>query len=276
MRTSIKYFGVAFLGLIGLNCSLNENQIVDPTHDTLVITAAAATPDAVVTDSLPVSSNDEVTFSTIVRATLNKKDLSIAVRADIESPSDQTVITSAILHDDGILPDSIAGDGAYAGSISITINSNFFGELNANISAESATSIAPMRQIPILVRRRNSNPVMTAVQMPDSVQLGVSTQTIEITCTANDSDGLSDITKMQFTSFRLPDTITARGIFQLFDDGGANGATGNTDRVANDGVYTLSVQLPPSTIKATYRFVFQAFDATKAGSNILTHEIVVH
>ncbi|MFA6540936.1 MAG: hypothetical protein WCT99_04975 [Bacteroidota bacterium] len=276
MSTSIKNIGIATLAIIGLHCSLKENQIVDPTHDTLVITSAAVTPDAVVTDSLAVSSNDEVTFSTIVRVSLNKKDLGITVRADIESPLNQTVIATAMLHDDGILPDITAGDGAYAGLIAVTINSNFFGELNANITAESPASTAPMQQIPILIRRKNSNPVLTDVQMPDSIQLGVSTQTFEITCTASDSDGLSDILKIQFKSYRLPDTLANKEPIEMFDDGGSNGAAGNTDRTANDGIYTLSVQLPPSTIKATYRFVFQGFDATKAESNILTHEIVVH
>jgi hypothetical protein len=56
----------------------------------------------------------------------------------------------------------------------------------------------------------------------------------------------------------------------MFDDGVSGG-----DTVANDGIYSLRVSLPPTTVTGTYRFEFQAVDRSAASSNIIVHRLTV-
>jgi hypothetical protein len=125
----------------------------------------------------------------------------------------------------------------------------------------------------LLVEKNNSPPILFNLIAPDTLTVIDVTQQFRLSVAVSDSDGISDVIKVFFNSTK-PDGNPANGNpFYMYDDGNTEGTSG--DEKANDGVYSLIIQMPSSTIKGKYRFEFQAIDRSNANSNILTHYLVV-
>jgi len=92
---------------------------------------------------------------------------------------------------------------------------------------------------------------------------------VKLSIKATDPDGQSDIQKVFFNSYRPDGSPSTGNPFQMFDDGNFNGQSGDSE--AGDGIYSLTVQLPTTTQRGTYRFVFQATDRSGAQSNEVSH-----
>ncbi len=116
----------------------------------------------------------------------------------------------------------------------------------------------------------NVAPVISNLAAPDTVSLGASTTPILLTVQVDDGNGLSDIQSVFFNSYLPPDGHpSSSNPFVMYDDGT------NGDKVAGDGIYSLTIGLPPSASKGTYRFEFQAKDRSGALSNKIIHNLVV-
>ncbi len=113
-------------------------------------------------------------------------------------------------------------------------------------------------------------PVLAELFAPDTVALDpVDKKLLILAVRVVDSSGLADIRRVFFNSF-LPNNAPASGNpFLMYDDGTHGDAT------ANDGIFTLLVELPPTTQKGRYRFEFQAVDYSNLTSNVLIHHIIV-
>ena len=65
----------------------------------------------------------------------------------------------------------------------------------------------------------------------------------------------------------------------MFDDGSGSvifpPSLTSGDAFKGDGVFTLTVQLPPSTTPGSYRFDFYARDVSGAVSGVLSHTVEV-
>ncbi|NOY06482.1 MAG: hypothetical protein GXO82_07615 [Chlorobi bacterium] len=122
------------------------------------------------------------------------------------------------------------------------------------------------------VRNGSYAPVLTNLSAPDTVIVpDTGFVLLDFQVTVTDSSGIKDIRRVQFNTF-LPDgRPSSSNPFQMFDDGLAV----HGDAVADDGIYSLRVQLPASTARGRYRFEFQAFDFGNLPSNIIIHFVEV-
>ena len=88
---------------------------------------------------------------------------------------------------------------------------------------------------------------------------------------ASDSDGVGDVREVYFRNLDSPSDTTKK--FFMYDDGDVNGVSG--DLIADDGFYSITVQLPSGTPPATYRFSFEARDRLDLVSVALIHPLTV-
>ncbi|GEM_PF-1041348 len=119
---------------------------------------------------------------------------------------------------------------------------------------------------------QNKPPIISNLIAPDTLNLSTDTLKIIISIRAIDYDGKEDIQSVFFNSY-LPDGSPSRSNpILMYDDGNL---IVNGDQIANDGIYSRIIILPPNTTKGKYRFEFQAIDKKNARSNIINHFIVV-
>lgn len=121
--------------------------------------------------------------------------------------------------------------------------------------------------------RGNHPPMLSELNAPDTVYIQPQTVLIKITIKAFDPDGNDDIKTVQFNVFKPDGSPSSGNPFKMYDDGNTGGISG--DDKAGDGIYSIIIQLPPSTQKGTYKFEFQAIDKSNAQSNVITHLMVV-
>jgi hypothetical protein len=113
-------------------------------------------------------------------------------------------------------------------------------------------------------------PVVSNLVAPDTVSLASDTVHIPLSIQVADSNGLKDIEFVFFNSFLPSGNPSSQNPFIMYDDGT------HTDAVAGDGIYSLTIGLPPTGVTlGTYRWEFQARDRQKKTSNIIIHNIVV-
>ncbi|MFA6234576.1 MAG: choice-of-anchor X domain-containing protein [Bacteroidota bacterium] len=114
-------------------------------------------------------------------------------------------------------------------------------------------------------------PVIIAVTAPDTVDLQLQTLIIFITAEVSDESGLADIRQVTFNLFLPSGKPSASNPQILRDD--ASPLSG--DVTAGDGIYSITVQMPPDTPKGEYRFEFRALDYSNLTSNVVIHKLIV-
>ena len=105
---------------------------------------------------------------------------------------------------------------------------------------------------------------------PDTL-VAFKTVAIQISVKAEDQNGLNDIESVYFIVYR-PDGTSNNIKLDLFDSGN-NSLHG--DQIADDGIYSLKIQVDQNNMKGTYRFEFQARDRGKKLSNIINHFVLI-
>lgn len=125
----------------------------------------------------------------------------------------------------------------------------------------------------INVFRENHPPIIEKVSAPDTIFISEGTQKHFLIAKVSDPEGLNDIKKVYFNSFKPDGSAASGNPFQLLDDGNKLGASG--DDKAGDGQYSLTIQITDQNPKGKYRFDFYATDKSDSTSNSKTHYIVV-
>jgi hypothetical protein len=160
----------------------------------------------------------------------------------------------------------------FAGSLSFEIPRVTVGTFFVSVFAESDDGFQSTASIiPLTIFRGNHPPELSNLQAPDTVKLNNDAQLLGVHVRVLDADGAAAIAKVVFKSFKPDGTPSSGNPFLLFDDGLSN----HGDQVSGDGIYSLTITLPPTTPIGTYRFEFQAFDRSGAGSTIVIHTITV-
>lgn len=277
MKTFRLYY--LLLTFLVIGCKRDVQGIIDTTGLPPFISQATLSTTLINTDTIFVSSQrlptDTLTIniSAFVKASDPDGDIDQVIY-QVFKPNSQTVVASGQLHDDGRDPDLIAGDGIYSGNISFKIQRTDVGQFMIGFLANDKRQLSSNLVLTgISVVRGNRPPTLSNLQAPDTVAVSNSTVLIKLSVQADDPDGLNDIQKVWFNSFKPDGTPSSGNPFQMYDDGNAGGISG--DSVAGDGIYSLIIQLPPTSIKGTYRFEFQASDRSQALSNILVHKLTV-
>ncbi|MFC1726886.1 hypothetical protein ACFL4T_14785 [candidate division KSB1 bacterium] len=122
----------------------------------------------------------------------------------------------------------------------------------------------------------NLPPQIISVNAPDSV---VATGGfLLLSAEVHDPDGLADIDKVLFNSFKPDGSSALSNPFYLYDDGSEvlrNGVTSG-DSIKNDGIYTIKILLPVNADKGTYHFIFEAIDKQGNRSNQIDHALKIN
>lgn len=259
------------------SCSLEDSGVIDISFQTLKSSNSSISPKNINLDTILVKGGRNASDTLIIKlnAYLKVTSANIIVECNISEQRTTKIVGKGNLLDDGVFPDLIKSDSIYSGSLTITIQRSYYGLLNANFTSFLNNEISDKLITPINISRSNLPPQLSNLIMADSVTLSQTTQTFPITIQSSDPDGLNDISKVEFSSFRLPDTTTVRGNFEMYDDGGKNKVSGNNDSKESDGIYSLTIQLPPSTITGSYLFVFQATDRSNVISNKIKKTILI-
>lgn len=186
---------------------------------------------------------------------------------------DQPVRIRGVLFDNGQSPDATGGDSVYTATATLSITRSEIGLFFLELWAEDKNGFrSNTALLPLTVARLNRPPALQSVQAPDTVAKGGITQVLQLTAAVTDDDGLADIRRVIFNSFRPDNSPSSGNPFSLFDDGDI---AAHGDQTAGDGVYNLLVTLPASADTGRYRFEFQAFDRSNAASAVITKFIQV-
>jgi hypothetical protein len=201
-----------------------------------------------------------------------------SVFADIYASDGAKLNTSRFnLLDNGVAAngDSIANDNVYSNKFPL---SQFYPNGNYLIKyfvedRNNFTRLVGQQSFKYFNGQGNSVPVISDLVAPDSAKIGSTPTLIFLSVKVEDLNGLNDIDLVFFNSFLPPDgRPSSSNPFKMYDDGT------NGDKNANDGIFSLIVQLPPGSAvtRGIYRWEFQARDRSSELSNKVIHNIVIY
>lgn len=274
------YLFLLIFSIVFSACEKNDDSVIDPTLSFPRILSASVTPNTF----------DTISVNGIITAIVTS-DLPIAnVTAIVKNPLN-AVVGTVTLKDNGIAPDSAAGDGKFTGSMNVTLSCKLVGPYTIGIIAANNSGLSS-NQFNVgfnLTNGTNHRPTLTFVISPDSLLLpsganGDSVVLAFLQAWPNDPDGICDVGEVQFHSYRPDGTVTNNGNFiSLFDDGDI---PNHCDTIAGDGKFSLCIKLvnnphQPGYIMpqiGPYTFKYYALDRAVPPlvSDTLTKTIVVH
>jgi hypothetical protein len=259
------------------SCERKEGSVVDSVGTAPLITQVALSPSLINTDTINVGSNrqpeDVLTITTTLAAHVQASTLlPISVTYAITSSDSLSVVSSGILQDDGQVPDQTKGDGLFSGKASFQIRRVQIGTYSVEVIAKTDDACRSNAIIvPLTVFRGDHPPIISDLVGPDTIKLGNQSQVLLLTVSARDTDGLTDVARVVFNSYKPDGSASGGNPFLMFDDGQST----HGDVRPGDGVFSLLISLPSNTPLGTYRFEFQAFDRSNEPSNILILRITV-
>ncbi len=158
-----------------------------------------------------------------------------------------------LFRDDGLDPDTVAGDSRYSVKFLPSDGEFQFGFYTFSAQAMDKSDNISMQLDTLFWTVDGDKPILFNPVGPDSLEKGT-TDTSFILINAYDPGGLSDIDSVYFQVTRPDQTVNPLH-FYLHDDGEFG------DAIQGDGVYTLGIQAPiPTSQSGDYTFIFYAFD----------------
>lgn len=267
---------ISILLLLG-SCERKDNGLVDSIGTPPLLTQVSLSPSQVNSDTINVGANrqpdDLLTITTtIVARVQSNSSIPTSVNYSVSSSDSLQIVSQGELLDNGQGPDQSKGDGLFTAKASFQIRRVQVGTYVVEVKAESPDGYFSNAFIaPLAVYRGNHPPVLLDLVAPDSVKLGNQSQVLLLSVRASDPDGLSDVAKVVFNSYKPDGSASGGNPFVMYDDGLAS----RGDEKAGDGIFSLLISLPASTQVGTYRFEFQAFDRSNDSSNVIIHRLTV-
>ncbi len=231
--------------------------------------------------------DNKLAFSIVVEPSLNGTQLS-SVWVDWYGTNAATTPDTIALYDDGSHGDIIGDDQVWmrkivnAPSIELTnsVSVNDSGKVYAIFNALFGSQLSTVSDS---FHLGNLKPYLISVTAPDTVTRpnAGTLRTIEINCQANDGNGLSDIRWVGFRSYSvaLDSFLYDGGYILLYDDGSDSVLyqpdLTSGDAVANDGIFTITAQIPSTANTGAFDWIFEAQDKHYEYSDTLVHRIVV-
>lgn len=265
----LKYLIIPFLVVFFItSCEKNDNTVIDPSLSFPYILSNFITPVVLNSD----------TVSCFAGATVQSDEPVAFVLVRFYDLRDNILVTSQ-LRDNGVFPDTTAGDGKYTGVINYVFPCREVGRHRVEFLAvnQSGLNSPPIYTDIQIIQNPNNSPVVNnIIIVPDSTQVGQNSFFIFM-ISATDPDGQCDIARVFYTGFR-PDGSSLTPL-DLYDDGSCCiiGGTGVTsgDSVANDSKFTRKTFGAPSQT-GYYRYFIRAVDRTGDTSNVLVDSIYVY
>lgn len=282
VKSSHRLLPAGFLALLigtifSAGCDKNQLSPFDSRNIAPVVRDLLVSPDSINIDNLtPTNGQYVVSINIRVAATDSDGMGSIsAVIAQVIRPDGSIAADGLVLHDDGVMPDSISGDSLYSCSAHFSLTRAQAGRYHVKVSAtdgQGATGNTLEKMLPL--SRRNSPPWIFGLNAPDTlVRPSIGSALFFMSISAQDSDGLADIREVFFLNLDSPSQTR----ISLRDDGGAvqpNGITSG-DSLSGDGRFSVIVQLPDTVSPRTFHFQFQATDTFGDTSASLLHSLTV-
>jgi hypothetical protein len=250
------------------SCEKEDNSVIDPVLHIPTVLGTSISPSVYDTSDVKGTAWAEV----ISEEPIQKATVTIKNRTNAE-------IGVFELKDDGVAPDTTAGDNKFTGYFNFSMSSCrevgiYHGDFTAqNISGIYSGSVS----VPFNVINSNNHPpfISNLMIVPDSIHFGDSAYFIFVV-TAIDPDGSCDIKDVHYDGFDPNNQpLTRRG---LYDDGSCCivenfGPSGDT--TANDSRFTRRLFGSP-TLTGYYRYFIQAIDWSDSSSNVLSDSIYVY
>lgn len=222
------------------------------------------------TDSISVLPGTEKRPEDLIHLTLTAQAEAIESNASISDISVRVLVDGK---DNEIVRASLArtSGSTFRGTVKVPIKRGDVGDYRVEVQGTDNSGGASERIFTkITVIYGSSPPFICGITAPDTVDLPQSgIVVIKIAACVRDNSGQADIKRVLFNSF-LPSGIPSSGNPFILVDDGTKG-----DLRANDGTYSLDIQLPSTSQKGNYRFEFQAFDLSNLSSDVVIHTIVV-
>jgi len=192
-------------------------------------------------------------------------------KVSIEIKQGSNLKDAGLMWDDGLNGDIIAENGTFTYSIIpknllFSLDPVYFTflaeDMNGNFSPEIKDTIDVKEFI------KNDPPQIIEITGPISISRSQQGNHL-LTAKIDDPQGLNDIQKVFFNSFRPDGTASSGNPFFMYDTG-ANG-----DVEENDGIYSFVFTISPSNALGNYRFEIQAQDKSGAKTDVVVHTITV-
>lgn len=255
------------LAVFFISCEKEDSTVIDPVLHFPHIDTAYVTPDLFDTSAVNSLAFAKVSSEEAIRTVT----ATVKNRLGVESVF--------ILKDDGVLPDSVAGDGWYTGTISFTMSCRLVGDYNVNFIAENISGLIS-NNFPAIFRVINSQHVSPVISdlilVPDSTRVNEPTCVV-IEVTVFDQNGSCDIFKVYYTGTRPNgQDLTPHN---LYDDGSCciveNTGLPSGDTTASDGKFTRKLCGPPDQV-GYYKYNVRAINNSGDTSNVLSDSIYVY
>jgi hypothetical protein len=264
--------------LFAVGCEKKTDSIVDSVGHPPILLQAAITPSSINSDSINIggsrSPDDLLSLSTTIsaRVTASSDNPILSVDFSVKSPSFNQFISDGELLDDGVGADRVKGDSLFTGRATFQIKRVEIGVFKLEISAKAQNGFQSNTAVaPLTVYRGNHPPTLSNLDAPDTLKLANESQLLTLRIKASDPDGLSDLARVIFNSYKPDGSASSGNPFQMYDDG----STAHGDLTAGDGTYSLIITLPSTTQTGTYRFEFRAFDRSNESSATVIHQVTV-
>ncbi len=263
----IKYSLVLILlGFLFASCEKEDSSIIDPIKNFPVLISASVNPAVF----------DTNTVHAVAIANVTSVDPVKAVTAVVTNPNNTNMGTFS-LHDDGVAPDQSAGDNIYSGYIDFSMICRIIGIYKTEFRAETEAGLfsGTITQNIELIKTQNLNPLISDLIIPDSLQrpIGSELNVAFLQVKVTDPDGLCDIQKAYFNSFKPDGTPSSGNPFDMYDDGNIQG---HCDTTAGDGLYSLCIAIDSNAQLGYFKFIFNAKDRSDSTSNTLIDSIYVY
>ncbi|MBP9190948.1 MAG: hypothetical protein KBF96_00195 [Ignavibacteria bacterium] len=199
------------------SCEEDNDAVIDTSISAPVMLDPYISSDSVFT----TSSDPVINFNTSVSVNINNGSSIKSVTCTIKDP-DRNVIGQYNLLDNGVSPDSTAGDGIYSANVNITgINCLLVGTYGLEYVAENNSGLFSnlLTDDIKVINSANVPPFIVSTNLPDSVirPLPGDSTLLTISVNVNDPDGLCDIKDVTFVTVR-PNGVTFPPI-PMFENG---------------------------------------------------------
>jgi hypothetical protein len=261
----LKYLSLLLLiTVFFISCEKDDSSIIDPVLHFPNIDSAFVTPNVF----------DTSTVYCIAIAVVTSEEAINRVTAKVKNPDGQELLTID-LFDNGVFPDTTAGDKRYTGQISLNLPCRLIGTYNVEFLAENISHLfsPSITRSFSIIQTYFDNPVISDLIISDSLQRPISGFNVGfLQVKALDANGQCDIRHVYFRTIR-PDGTTNGLTFYMYDDGNI---LEHCDTVANDTKYSLCINIDNTAQIGYYKFIFNAVDRSDSLSNTLRDSIYVY
>ncbi len=199
-------------------------------------------------------------------------DLQVRVQATDSDDAIQRVVIALrppVLEGDALLFGTVPAEpgNTFAGTYTVEFDTGLIGTYTIELYAVDEQELLSNKVLGTFELLSEGNPpVIESIDAPDTIQRPeTGTSLIQLVAVVSDPDGLSNIANVVFWNVTNPQARIG-----LFDDGEQGG-----DEVADDGRYTVTIQIDNTAAPGVNRFAFQATDRSGLRSEIVTKEITV-